>query len=374
MLSQDEFAHWCRRLNFSDLAQNAIERIRSSGPSRNVGGGSRNFTGRYSSRKMGVTIQFESHKVELPIIYQLEHDEDVLEFFDQPPAIKLSYQSSDGRQLGFFYTPDLFVIRKDSAGWVECKTEDELKKLAEKNSNRYFKAEDGQWHSPPGEQYAEQFGFYFRICSNAEIDWVLQRNLIFLADYYRAESSTINESTTKAVFSVVSAQPGITLNQLLHHAQGASPDDIYFLIATEQRYIELGADPLVEPERCFVFRDRQTALAYSAAMRSQASSNTISPTSFELVPGTLVSWDGRSYSIVLFGETEITLRAEDGRLVDLKLTEFDRYVGLGKIAGLKTQLEDGCRAEIKKLLLQASQKDLEEANRRYKLIEPYLIR
>jgi hypothetical protein len=84
MLSQDEFAHWCRRLNLSGLAQNAREKIRSSDSWRSVGGGSRNFTGRYSSRKMGVTIQFESHKVELPIIYQLEHDEDVLEFYDQP--------------------------------------------------------------------------------------------------------------------------------------------------------------------------------------------------------------------------------------------------------------------------------------------------
>jgi hypothetical protein len=35
---------------------------------------------------MGVTIQFESHRVELAFIYQLEHDSSVLEYYDQPPS------------------------------------------------------------------------------------------------------------------------------------------------------------------------------------------------------------------------------------------------------------------------------------------------
>lgn len=116
---------------------------------------------------MGVNIQFESHKVELPFIYELEHDDDVLEFYDQPPSFKLSYQSEDGRNLGCFYTPDFFVLRTDSVGWVECKTERELKNLASKSPARYFKRDDGQWRMPPGEKYASQFGFLFRLFSDA---------------------------------------------------------------------------------------------------------------------------------------------------------------------------------------------------------------
>ncbi|MGA9379252.1 MAG: Tn7 transposase TnsA N-terminal domain-containing protein [Phormidium sp.] len=128
MLSKEEITDWCDRLNLSEAAQNIIDRIRSSEPSRRVGGGSGNVSGRYPSRKMGVTIQFESHRVELPVIYQLEHDEDVLEFYDQPPQIKLDYQAKNGRKLGVLHTPDLFVIRTNSAGWEECKTEQDLKK------------------------------------------------------------------------------------------------------------------------------------------------------------------------------------------------------------------------------------------------------
>ena len=115
MLSENDFQQWCDRLQISDAAKKEIQLIRSSEPSRRVGGGKRNVSGRYSSQKMGVTIQFESHKVELPFIYQLEHDDDVLEYYDQPPSFKLSYQSSSGKNLGFYYTSDFFVIRNDSA-------------------------------------------------------------------------------------------------------------------------------------------------------------------------------------------------------------------------------------------------------------------
>jgi hypothetical protein len=33
---------------------------------------------------MGRTIQFESHHVELYGIYEMEYDDDVLEYYDQP--------------------------------------------------------------------------------------------------------------------------------------------------------------------------------------------------------------------------------------------------------------------------------------------------
>ncbi len=226
-----------------------IEKVRSSEPSRRVGG-SKNVSGRYPSRKMGVTIQFESHRVELPIIYQLEHDEDVLEFYDQPPQIKLDYQASNGRRLGVLHTPDFFVIRTNSAGWEECKTEQGLKKLAEKNPNRYFYSEDNQWICPPGENYAHQFGLYYRIRSNSEINWVLQRNLQFLEDYYRSESLAVEEAIAQSAIAIVSSQPGIVLAELLNQLTGGKSDDIYTLIIKEQIYVDLNTAPLAEPERC----------------------------------------------------------------------------------------------------------------------------
>jgi hypothetical protein len=83
MLTEQDFAAWVARTRLSVAAQAAMEHIRRSGPSRRVGGGRSNVTGRYPSKKMGVTIQFERHRVELPVIFELEHDCSVLEYYDQ---------------------------------------------------------------------------------------------------------------------------------------------------------------------------------------------------------------------------------------------------------------------------------------------------
>ena len=112
MLNDQEFSLWAKRLNLSEDARSAIEHVRRSDPARRVGGGHSNVTGRYPSRKMGATIQFESHRVELPAIFELEYDDNVLEYYDQAPSIKLDYCSADGKRLGVLHTPDFFAIHK----------------------------------------------------------------------------------------------------------------------------------------------------------------------------------------------------------------------------------------------------------------------
>ena len=131
MFEQDQFLNWRRKLNLTERAENLIQQIRSSNPARLVQSGRGNVSGRYPSRKMGVTIQFESHKNELARIQELEHGSDVIEFYDQPPSIKLEYQSAAGKKLGVLHTPDFFVIRETSAGREECKMEEELNRLVE---------------------------------------------------------------------------------------------------------------------------------------------------------------------------------------------------------------------------------------------------
>ncbi|MFB2893294.1 Mu transposase C-terminal domain-containing protein [Aerosakkonemataceae cyanobacterium BLCC-F50] len=372
MLSKEDFKDWCDRLNLSEAEQKIVDRIRSSEPSRRVGGGSRNVSGRYPSCKMGVTIQFESHRVELPVIYQLEHDEDVLEFYDQPPQIKLDYQGKNGRKLGVLHTPDLFVLRTNSAGWEECKTEQELKKLQEKNSNRYFLSEDGEWHCPPGEDYANQFGFYYCVRSDSKINWILQRNLLFLEDYYRAESLTVEESIFKSVLSLVWAQLGINLAELLNQSPTVKSDEIYKLIVSEQLYVELNTAPLAEPDKCLVFGDRQTAIAHGLMVEpSNPTTPVISPV-IDLAIGTTISWDGTGLNIIHIGETEVVLGGENNQLRQLTKPVFENLVRQGKIKSVQTPQKPAISSESWQRFYQASPEDQAEALCRYKAIEPYL--
>lgn len=85
MFESDGLQLWFERNHISDKARSIITAICTSPPSRRVGGGSSNVCGRYPSKKMGAAIQFESHRVELAGIYEMEHDSSVLKYFDQPP-------------------------------------------------------------------------------------------------------------------------------------------------------------------------------------------------------------------------------------------------------------------------------------------------
>lgn len=122
MLDGEQFVRWCQQLGWAEPTRKYIELLRSSPPARVVRSRTGNVSGRYPSRKMGVTIQFESHHNELAGIYEMEYDPDVLEYYDQPSGIKLSYQALSGRKVGVLHTPDFFVLRQKSTGFEEWKT------------------------------------------------------------------------------------------------------------------------------------------------------------------------------------------------------------------------------------------------------------
>src|SRR5437667_2857222 len=120
------FEQWCDRLELPTSTRNFLIHLRSSPPARRVQGRLLNVSGTYASRKMGVSIQFESHTVELWAIYAMEYDPSVLEYFDQPYTVDLHYQGPSGRQVVARHTPDFLVLRSDGASFEEWKPESRL--------------------------------------------------------------------------------------------------------------------------------------------------------------------------------------------------------------------------------------------------------
>jgi hypothetical protein len=256
MLSPEGWESWCQEIGILPHARALIDQIRSSNPARRVGGGRSNVSGRYPSRKMGVTIQFESHRVELAGIYEMEHDVEVLEFYDQPIQIKLNYETPGGKPLGVLHTPDFFVIRKATAGWEEWKTEEDLLRLAERNASRYCSTDNGQWRCPPGEACAKQFGFYYRVRSSREINWVYQRNIQFLEDYLRSDLP-IRPESHKRILALASAQPAIGLSDLFQETESVvTRDEVFAMIAVGPLEVDLSSAPLTEPNRVRVLLNR----------------------------------------------------------------------------------------------------------------------
>jgi putative transposase len=96
MLSAAMLAQWCQQRGLEPTTQAYLARLRAAPPVRRVQGRAQNVSGTYASRKMGMTIQFESHTVELWAIYAMEYDAQVVEYFDQPDTLTLTYQSPAG--------------------------------------------------------------------------------------------------------------------------------------------------------------------------------------------------------------------------------------------------------------------------------------
>lgn len=72
MLTESEFKEWSASRDLLIAQYTIIQAIRSSPPSRRVRANVGNVVGRYPSNKMGVVIQFESHRNELALIYEME--------------------------------------------------------------------------------------------------------------------------------------------------------------------------------------------------------------------------------------------------------------------------------------------------------------
>jgi putative transposase len=378
MLTEKQFQQWCLRLGLSAETRDLIARLRTSPPARRVSSRAHNVSGAYASRKMGYTIQFESHKVELWAIYDMEYDRAVLEYYDQPMVLELRYTSPSGRPVHVKHTPDFLVLHTDRAVLEEWKPEDRLRELSVSQPQRYQHDDQGRWRCPPGEEAASRLGLRYRVRSSAELSATYIRNLIFLEDYFFA--CVVPPSHLAALLGVACTSPGIRLSQLLQDGALGSHDSVYALIARNQLYADLKAAPLVEPEHVFVYPDQPTAEAQALLKTSRLRATDRDKGERWMSPlppttGTQVLWDGKLWQIVNLGQTMATLRSEEGSLTDLSREYFLHQIDLGMITIPRPPPTDEVsrlHPEAQWLLREASPEALAVANQRWYLVCAYL--
>jgi putative transposase len=372
-MNEYEFDKWCSQQQLTAQSKDLIATIRAAPPSRRVQGRAKNVSGVYPSRKMGQTIQFESHTVELWAIYQMEHDPDVLEFYDQPPSFLIQYQNKKGRKIGHYHTPDFFVVRTTGAAWEEWKPETELKRLSEKYPNRYQKNENGNWHCPPGFDVAKSYGLDYHVRTDTELHPIFTQNLMFLEDYFRF-TNHIPSNITEQIQASVQATPGITIAATLASIPGVRANEIYAMMATEQLYVDLYAVPLVELEQVQLWTDQQTHTAYKhlAIETTQHHFPITSPTT--LLPNTSLVWDSQLWHLVNLGETTTTLLPSVGQPMQLPTAFFLQLFDSGTIEIHPKEKEATINNEVRAKMDAASGASLNSANRRFHLVQAYFQR
>jgi putative transposase len=363
MLSSVDLMRWYQRLGLSEDARAIIDRIRSSEPVRRVGGGKSNVCGRYPSRKMGKTIQFESHRLEFAVILEMEDDPTVFEYYDQPCKISLKYRTNSGREICVAHTPDFFVLRADTAGWEECKTDQDLPQLAEKTPARYCRNADGIFRCPPGEAYASSLGLYYKVRSASHGNAILQRNICYLDDYLRGELNGIDGRDCESAIACISGCPGISMADLIRRmATPAAVDCVYSMIAHRDIYVDLGAEFLGDQARVHIFPNKESAglrRAVTQFRRAQV----------DIVAGSVILWDGSTWRVANVGESMVGLVGADRSFTELPFDALQQLISEGRVAVNPAENSGLPGNKIQGRLTAASEHDLEVANRRLSVLQ-----
>lgn len=352
---------------YEDETITYIKGIRDSDPARRVRSNGKNVPGTYPSKKMGFSVQFESRTLELPAIFEKEHNANVLEYYDQPPSFKISYIIK-GKNKAHLYTADFFVISEDWIGWEEWKTEDEILQLSIKYPERYKLDQKGQWSCPPAEKHAEKYGLSFRVQISKDLNMTYIRNIRFLEDYLLSTNLRVDDKTKSYICKVISEKPGITIREFLEQSKNFQADDLYSAFILDIFYIDIENETLPDfSAKLYMSKEYKNAL--NNIISSTMLSNSEMEVAFKVSAGEKILWDGNVWKIMNAGSTSINLINDEKKTIDVPIATFDYLLKEGKVNGISRKESNNEELEMIK---KASPLELEKANNKFNLIHPYL--
>jgi putative transposase len=370
LLNDHELELWKREIGITQAGSDLIDRIRKSEPARGTRGWVKgNVCGRYPSNKMGHTIQFESHTCELPFILsrcEFPPNDDVIEYWDQPVTLRVRYKNQKGRMITVNNTPDFFLMHPKEAGFIECKLENTLIKLAKSRPNKFVLDADGKWRCPPCEEEAAQYGLYYRIFSGAEIDRIFYRNTLFLEDFLRANAPAVAEKAKSSILRIVSGNEGLSLSNLLPLTAelGEESDSVYQLIANSILYVNLSAEALIDRERVPVYT------------KKEASGNILVPrfpraNFVDLQIGDTLHWGDSTFEIGSLDHQDAWLIGEQHHHPKVPRKHLEQLALKGEIQQSSKSKKDSVELSWKALTEGADPEALKEAKHRYEIVMKY---
>lgn len=338
-----------------------IQRIRTSQPVRKVRSGISNICGRYPSVKMGRTIQFESKHVELWGIYEMERDEDVLEYYDQPTRLQLRYRARSGKNTTQWHTPDFFVIRRDHAGFEEWKKASAVEGLTVTMPERYVRRSAGGWQCPPGEKAAEVYGLSYRVRTDSELHPLSIQNLKFLQDYWIHEYP-VTAWQEAQVLERLSTTPGISVAELLEISSDLPVDVVWALLTQNRIFTHLSAASLMQWDQVLLYPSAEEAEHDQRLHRSLAP---------PLSLFTCIRFDGRLWEAEVQGETAL-LRPEIGMPLIVSTHTLQHLFTTGQAVEAAEDTPSTITQEARELWSHAGPKQIAKANERLQTILAYL--
>lgn len=191
-----------------------VSGARSSPPARQVTSRRvRNTPWRYASHKMGCSISAES-SLEKTFFVHYEYDDDVIEYWDQPCTVHLSYQNAKGHWHRSPYTPDVLVLRKSRIEVIQIKPSVVCEKLVKERSGRW-KIYGDRYEDTAASHYFESIGLRHVVVTEKDICPLLAENATLLLQARHCCCMAYTDELKARALKAVSSELRMTIAELM---------------------------------------------------------------------------------------------------------------------------------------------------------------
>lgn len=238
----------------SDVAQEFLtEALRA--PSRDVStGGFPAVSGAYPSRKVGVSIPFESRSAELAFAVHMEFDDDVLAYFNQLPRVEVHRTRASGARYLTSYVADFLVIRRCMIRVVQVKPEKDLQRLVDTRAEDWFLVE-GRYVDRPATEAFEAMGLTHEVVSTDSLNRYRTANYQLLIRA-RDEAVACDDRTRARARAELKARMVISLAELAKAVGISTLSPLLQLIDEGELIADLEQTLISSPETCWVSTSR----------------------------------------------------------------------------------------------------------------------
>jgi hypothetical protein len=341
-------------------------------PSRSVRSSPRSMSGRYPSKKVGMSIGHESGTLELPAVLDLENDPEVLFYLEQPPKIKLSYRRR-GRNRAYLYTPDLIAVRRDGIVLIECKRQNVVE-LRAAHDPEFFVLSDGRWSCPPAERAAAALGIVHQLWTEEHFNSVVLSNVAYLGSYLACDRDIPGyDAALEHIHGTLACLARAPIQSVIDKWPSVvTLDHIYLAITRGAVSIDWQASRIRDAQGCFLYRDEDTLRSYVACAQSADVKQQPAAAMVMIAAGASMRWDGQLWRIVTVGTSRVLIEC-NGRSEQIPLEVLRSLAREGHLeaAGDDARVPRG-ESRIDAMIRRARRIDLETANRRLEQIRPYL--
>ena len=340
-------------------------------PVRRVGGGGSNVVVRYASRKMGCGVQCESRNVELAFVELCEFSPEVRFYVCQPGKLSVSRRNVKGRMKANWVAPDYLVVSREGIYLVECKPPSTLRRDAASANPRFVWDDAAGWRWPAAEAAAAELGLGFRVFSSERVNPTWHRNVRFLADFL--ETDCPDSEISRAFMKDLSKAGSMRIDEALA-LPNMKTEVLWWLVARDAVWVDLEFELLREGDMSSVHSSKARMIA-SRQRRSPVSDAALSHrvNTVQIEPGSRLCWNNTPYTVVNRTVEEVVLRPDTngGKCFSISLEDVREFLATGAITGEESEEVDSILRRCDELLRNASDKDLENANKHYGWLMEY---